>query len=325
MKVLIVTSVYPSSHNPYSGLYVKEQIESVERHHSDVCFDVYYINHYKGKFQYVKSIWEVNKKIKEGHYDLVHVHFGLAGLYLINPFITKIPTIVTYHGSDIQPKGGSGLVAIFLAKHVATKANAVVVLNDLMKRLIEKYNKNVWTIPCSVNTSTFRPLLKTDNCSKVQIVFPSNHNREVKNYSLFCQTISILENKYSMDVEEYELKDMTRDEIATLYSKVDILLMTSKSEGSPQAIKEAMACNLPCVSTPVGDVSVLLNNVKDCFVSEEHDAEELASLVLKSLKRDGEGVMGREKIMQLGIDDESTAHKIYKLYKDTIKKRYNDK
>ena len=326
MKVLIVTSVYPSDYNPYSGLYVKEQKESVERYHSDVYFDVYYINHYKGKFQYIKSIWEINKKIKMGQYDLVHIHFGLAGLYLLNPIRRKVPTIVTFHGSDIQPKGGSGRLPIIIAKYVATKVHSVVILNDLMQRLVEKYNTNISIIPCSVNTQIFKPLSRTIKSNKVQIIFPSNHSRAVKNYPLFCRTLSILRDKYSLDVEEFELKNLTREDIAQLYSNADILLMTSNSEGSPQTIKEAMACNLPCVSTPVGDVAVLLSGVKDSYVSKKHEAEELAMLVVKSLKHEGLGVLGREKCFELGIDEESTAQKIYDLYIDTLKKcGYNDK
>ena len=111
---------------------------------------------------------------------------------------------------------------------------------------------------------------------------------------------------------------MTRKEIAQLYSNADVLLMTSKSEGSPQAVKEAMACNLPCVSTPVGDVKVLLNGVKDSYVSEEHNAEELASLVVKSLKRDGGGISGREQILTLGVDEDAVADKVYELYKAIV-------
>ena len=44
--------------------------------------------------------------------------------------------------------------------------------------------------------------------------------------------------------------------------------MTSKSEGSPQIVKEALACNLPIVSTNTGDASVRLKSAKNCFISK---------------------------------------------------------
>lgn len=319
MKVLIVTNVFPSASHPYHGIFVKEQVEAIQRLHPDVEFEVLYINGFKGKGEYLKSIWCVNRRINKGNYDLVHIHYGLSGMYLYWPFSKSIPTVVTFHGSDIQPKGGNGKISVAVSQHTAKKADAAIILNDDMEAMVKPYCSNTYMIPCAVDIKTFQPMPKTESHDKVQIVFPSNHERHVKNYPLFLDTLSILKDRYGLNVEEKELKDMTRVQIAQLYSNADLLLMTSKSEGSPQAVKEAMACNLPCVSTPVGDVKLLLNGVKDCYVSKEHNAEELASLVVKSLERKGTGVLGREQIIKLGIDEDSIANRMYDLYNILVK------
>lgn len=316
MKVLIVTNVYPSEGHPYHGIFVKEQMDAVKRLHPDVEFVVFYINGFGGKGEYIKSIWKVSNHINKGNYDLVHIHYGLAGMYLYWPFVKKVKTLVTFHGSDIQPKGGNGKISETVSRHAAKKADAAIILNDDMDAMVKPFCTNTHMIPCAVDINTFQPMRKTEKHDKIQVVFPSNHERQVKNYPLFCEVMSLLKDKYGIEAEERELKNMTRKEIAQLYSNADVLLMTSKSEGSPQAVKEAMACNLPCVSTPVGDVQVLLNGVKKCYVSKTHDAEELASLVIKSLKEKGAGIDGREQIMKLGIDDDSVANKVYDLYMD---------
>ena len=316
MRVLIVTNVYPTDKHPYHGIFVKEQVDAIKRLHPNVEFDIHYINGFLGKLEYFKSIWEVSRHINRGNYDLVHIHYGLAGMYLYWPFVKKVKTLVTFHGSDIQPKGGNGMISVTVSRHVAKKADAAIILNDDMNEMVKLLCSNTHLIPCSVDVNTFRPLQKTERNEKIQVVFPSNHDRQVKNYPLFCEVMSILKEKYGIEAEERELKNMTRKEIAQLYSNADVLLMTSKSEGSPQAVKEAMACNLPCVSTPVGDVQVLLNGVQKCYVSKTHDAEELASLVIKSLKEKGAGIDGREQIMKLGIDEDSVANKVYDLYMD---------
>lgn len=316
MKVLIVTNVYPSKGHPYHGIFVKEQMEAVKKLHPDVEFEVLYINGFGGKGEYFKSIWRVSNRINKGDYDLIHIHYGLAGMYLYWPFLKKVKTLVTFHGSDIQPKGGNGKISVTVSRHAAMKADAAIILNDDMDNMVKPYCANTHMIPCAVDVNTFQPMTKTEKHEKVQVVFPSNHDRQVKNYPLFCEVMSILKEKYGIEAEERELKNMTRKEIAQLYSNADVLLMTSKSEGSPQAVKEAMACNLPCVSTPVGDVQVLLNGVQKCYVSKTHDAEELASLVIKSLKEKGAGIDGREQIMKLGIDEDSVANKVYDLYMD---------
>jgi len=64
----------------------------------------------------------------------------------------------------------------------------------------------------------------------------------------------------------------------------DVHLLTSDYEGSPNSVKECMACNTSVVSTNVGNVNELLNNVEGCFVSDNFDENELAELVNKSLK-----------------------------------------
>lgn len=321
MNVLIVTNVFPSEKHPYHGIFVAEQIQAIKRHHPDVNFDVHYINGFKGKVEYLKSIFSVSHQINTGQYDLIHIHYGLSGLYLYWPFVKRVPIITTFHGSDIQPKGGNGSLSVMVSRKAARMSDAAIILNDEMDAMVRPYCQQTYMIPCAVDINTFKPLNKTEHHDKVQIVFPSNHERQVKNYPLFCDVLRIIKEKYSIDVEERELKNMTRTQIAQLYANADVLLMTSKSEGSPQAVKEAMSCNLPCVSTPVGDVKRLFDGVKDCYVSSRHDAEELAFLVVKSLEREGWGISGREQILKLGIDEDSIATKIYDLYNALISKR----
>lgn len=318
MKILIVTNIYPTKEHPYHGIFVYEQMLAIKRLHPDVHYDVYYINGFKGKIQYLKSLLEVTKKINRGNYDLVHIHYGLAGMFLFSPFVKHLPIITTFHGSDIQPKGGNGKLSVFVSKFVAKHSNIAIVLNDNMEAMVKPYCLNTHMIPCAVDFNVFKPMAKTKFYDKVQIVFPSNHERQVKNYQLFCETLNILRKKYNIEVEEHELKNMTRQQIAQLYSNIDLLLMTSKSEGSPQAVKEAMCCNLPCVSTPVGDVNILLKDVKDSYVSKEHDAEELAQLVVDSLSHRKDGILGRSKALQLQLDEISVANKVYELYCSVI-------
>ena len=317
MNILIVTNMFPSEEHPYHGIFVKEQIHTIQRLHNDVHFDVYAINGFGGKWQYVKSMWEISHKINNGSYDLVHLHSGFAGMYMYWPFLKKVRTLVTFHGSDIQPQSNSGFFSTTISKHAARYADSVIILNENMKAIVQPLCKNVYMIPCGVDMQIFRET-KANAHKNTVVVFPSSSERRVKNYPLFCETINILKERYCIDIHEIQLKNMTRMQIAETYSNSDVLLMTSKSEGSPQAIKEAMCCNLPCVSTPVGDVKVLLDGVKDSYVSTRHDANELAKLVVKSLKHDGKGISGREKAIKLRISEETVADDVYALYQKLV-------
>jgi len=308
--------MYPTLDSPYYGIFVSEQVKSVEYWHPDVKFDIYFINGQESGFNYLRSLWQVNSKIRSGQYDLVHIHYGLSGCYLFGPFRKHVPTLVTLHGSDIMPNSGIPSFVKQITRHVVKCADAVIVLNEEMESMVRPLVHQTYRIACSVNTDVFCPVERTIHHDHKQIVFPSNRERWVKNYPLFSATLDLLRSEYNILCDEHEIKGMTRKEISVLFSNSDLLLMTSHSEGSPQVVKEAMACNLPVVSVPVGDVSYLLNGVKDCYVAASPDPSEIAALVVRSLHRDGAGIRGRERIFAEGLDDHSVADKLFEVYSD---------
>ena len=95
---------------------------------------------------------------------------------------------------------------------------------------------------------------------------------------------------------------------------VDMALMTSFSEGSPQFIKEAMACNLPIVSTDVGDVKEIIQKTEGCYIckNEPEDVAKKIELALDFAKK----TTGREKIQHL--DNRIIAEKIIQVYQNVL-------
>lgn len=68
-------------------------------------------------------------------------------------------------------------------------------------------------------------------------------------------------------------------EMTALYNALDACVLTSLTEGVPNALGEAMCCGVPCVSTNVGDCAQLLGPVGE--VAEVRDAQKIADTVLK--------------------------------------------
>ena len=127
--------------------------------------------------------------------------------------------------------------------------------------------KSSIVIPCGVDTKLFREFSRRKarnyfgfNEEDI-ILFAGQFDRQVKNPKL---ALEIADN---LNIKIIELKNYTRKEVFLLLNSVDLLLMTSYSEGSPQIIKEAMACNCPIVSTDVGDVKSLTSDVEGCYIS----------------------------------------------------------
>lgn len=311
--------MYPIKEEPNFGVYVDEQMKILKKY-CNVDTDLIFIESYKSNLKFITTLPTICRAINSGKYDLVHVHYGLTAMFTFLPFTKKVPIILTMHGGDIQIEQGKR-IQVFLTKRILRKVTAAITLNERMDAVASQY-VDTTIIPCSVNTTFFVPAPdKRVKRNVYKFIFPSARTRLVKDYPLYERTINILKSKYNIDVETHEIKGMSREQVRDLYQTSDLCLMTSISEGSPQVIKEAVACNCPVVSTDVGDVKFLLEGVKDSAVSKKHDAEELAGLCYKSLMGQIHGIPGCERVLQIGMDDESTARKIYAVYKKAVNKK----
>ena len=93
--------------------------------------------------------------------------------------------------------------------------------------------------------------------------------------------------------------------------------MTSKTEGSPQVIKEAMACGCSIVSVDVGDVAERIEGVQGCFVVKSRDPRELAEALEKAIVFSSK-TNGREKILEYALTNKQVAERIIKIYEKIL-------
>lgn len=142
------------------------------------------------------------------------------------------------------------------------------------------------------------------------ILFSGSFTETVKNYRLAKRAVRFLDN-----VKLVELNGYTREEVNLLMNGCDVVLMTSFSEGSPQIIKEAMACNRPLVSTDVGDVREIIGNTDGCYITSFDPAD--VTLKLKKALVYGKPTSGREKITH--FDGRIIAAKVAEVYKKVLR------
>lgn len=109
----------------------------------------------------------------------------------------------------------------------------------------------------------------------------------------------------------------TPEEVCTYMNAADCLLLTSVSEGSPNVIKEAMACNCPIVTTEVGDVNERLANLEGCFVVQSQESraksQDVAEAIEKALAF-GKRTEGRKRILKDRLEISQIAQRIKELY-----------
>src|SRR5699024_8895976 len=175
MKILYVTNMYPSKERIHDGIFIKEQIEYYNKKYK-VESEIVVIKGQQCKLNYLKSIFLINWIIARKKFDLIHIHFGISGMFqLFNPFI-RTPAIVTLHGSDLQTYKRKDGIKQIITKLVAGKATHVIVQNDNMLHLLKKIRKKVTKIPCGIEVSSFALERKNDN-DIFLIGFPSDRKR----------------------------------------------------------------------------------------------------------------------------------------------------
>jgi glycosyltransferase involved in cell wall biosynthesis len=106
------------------------------------------------------------------------------------------------------------------------------------------------------------------------------------------------------------LSDADPEDMPGYYNAAHCLIHTSASEGSPNVIKEALACDLPVVATPAGDIPELLDGVEGCAVCPP-DPSELAQAICRSVSGDARSD-GRARTERLGLDQ--IAARVLELY-----------
>lgn len=144
------------------------------------------------------------------------------------------------------------------------------------------------------------------------ILFLGDRNNERKNYRL-------LESAQSFCKENYKILNrypVPHEKVPIFLNACDVLVLTSYKEGSPNVIKEAMACNFPIVSTDVGDVRWVFGEIEGCYISS-FKPEDVAEKINTALKF-GKRTKGRERIVELGLDAESVVAKITEIYQSLI-------
>ncbi|MCE7053270.1 glycosyltransferase [Algoriphagus sp. AGSA1] len=287
-KILFITNMYPTDSNPADGIFIKEQIDHLTKYYK-FSYEIFLINSvHKTKFEYFKSIFSISRCINRYIPDIIHIHYGLSGFFLLF-FKPKVKTFLTLHGSDFNNRG-SNYLQVWLSRRIISRVDTVFVQNPTMRDNALKYNKSVEILTCGVDTDFFTPEEKEKERDEKIILFPSSPLRSVKNYPLFLQVIKELKEQYHHKIAIQTLENVNRFQVKQLLNGSDCLLLTSTTEGSPQVIKESLSCGLPVISVPVGDVAEMVKEVPNCYVSTSHNAKELAKLVDKSLNNGTTGI-----------------------------------
>lgn len=312
-----------------SGIQVKinpiieNQGESLRRAGVDVD---YYVLSGRGWENYIRNIKPLREKMKSEHYDLIHAHYAFtAYLASMASVGLRIPMVVSLMGNDILDHWWYPGLARIVARMKPWKA--VIVKSQEMKERVGMVYAHV--IPNGVNMERFTEESKVESqeilgwdATKLHVLFPGAHFDTRKNWSLAYSAVETL-NKQKEDlrlkiedckgIELHDMDGVKNEDTPIWYNAADAVVLPSFYEGSANAVKEAMACNTPIVTTDMGDCRERIEGVDGCYVAKTYEVKEFAELLGKALAFGGK-TKGREKLLADGIADYQIAERIVKIY-----------
>ncbi|MGH9587126.1 MAG: glycosyltransferase [Acidobacteriaceae bacterium] len=283
MKILIATAIYPTPDNPAFGSFVRCQEQFLRQSGIDV--DVMVLKGKNRKLMYPKAMVQLRKRL-EG-VALIHAHYAYVGAVARTQW--KVPVVLTYHGSDamgvITPTGApsrKGRMISAACRSLAGRCDAVIVQS---KQMAGKFRHgNIHILPHEVDLETFQPTEINEarallglSPTKRYVLFAANPAIPVKRFPLAEAAVQRLRAR-DPNVELLVVYKEPQPRLALYMSAADVMVFPSYQEGSPNIVKQAMACNLPIVATDVGDVREVIGHTPGCHVCAP-DAELFSQLL----------------------------------------------
>lgn len=320
MKVLEV-SRYKNNFADHQLPFVTEQGEAIRALGHEV-------DYFLVRGNYIKAVSALKAKIREFKPDVVHAHFGLSAITA--ELQSLVPVVTTFHNGETHHWGVNLMTSLMSlrAKHVIYVAQHIYDMVYFKARIFS-------IIPCGVSLEDCFLMDKAEarkrlgwDANKKHIMFGGVFDNLRKNYPLLKEAVE----RVGDDIEIVEMKGLSRYDCVLRMNACDVFALPTKNEGSPQALKEAMACNCPIVATDVADIKHLLGDMPGHYLlpnkrgngawwkGDEHSAEELAKLLKEALSFEGR-TNGRERIVELGYTNELVAKQIIAIYNDILGKK----
>lgn len=318
MKVLFVHSGN-SKRYPVSP-FLSSQAESLRAAGVDVAFFPV-----TGKgWSYLRNVKPLRAAMKEQRPDVVHAHYALCGWVAVLSRVGK-PIVLSLMGDDAQGtftavgrRTRGSWFFILLTMLVQPFLAAIIFKSPDLGKVVWRKRIAHW-LPNGVRLEQFtsdggdaRDQLGLDR-SKKHVLFLGDPMDANKNIALVRDALALLKRT---DVVFHAPHGIDHDEVVNYLNSVDVFTLCSFGEGSPNVVKEAMACNCPIVTVPAGDAAWVVGDTAGCFIAD-HTPKDFAEKLERALAFNGR-TKGRERLIALGLDAKTIAAKLTDIYRNVL-------
>lgn len=324
LRVLMITNSWPTPGRPRTTYFIKRQAEFLQAAGVDV--DVFHFRSGKRPWNYLLAWLRLRRRMARGRYDVAHAQFGQSALLVLPK---RLPLVVTFRGDDLEgivDRRGRitplGRILKLLSQGVARCADAAIVVSAHMKQFLHP-SVRTYVVPSGLDFRLFRPIPRDEARRhlglpphKRLVLFVGNPELPRKRYALARDAVAVLNR--TLPAELVVAWGTPHADIPFLMSACDALVFTSLQEGSPNVVKEALACNLPVVSVQVGDVPLRLKDVEGCELCADDRPETVAAALERVLRRNHR-VAGRDTVRDL--DEARLTAQVIAIYRSVMRPR----
>ena len=281
MRVLVVTSLYPTAAHPERGRFVLDQVEAM-RAVDGVEVEVFSFD--PGLPNYARAARALRRRHRASAFDVVHAHHGLGGWTA--RALRRRPLVVTFHGTDLaHPVVGP------MSRRLARRADIAATVSASLARASLPGADAV--LPCGVDLGRFTPMPRAAARERIGVdpagrylLFPADPARPEKRHDRARE----LAARAGAELLHYDA--VHPDEVPAWINAANAVVVTSEREGFGLAALEALACEVPVVSTGVGIAALALAGIDGCHCGP-FDLETWAEQVRPHLGHDDPRVDGR--------------------------------
>ncbi|MGE5281456.1 MAG: glycosyltransferase [Chloroflexota bacterium] len=247
VRVLVVTNFSPDAAAPQRGQWVRDQVDELR----GLGMSVELFTFPRGRKHYAPATLRLRRLLRRERFDLVHAHYGLVGWCA--RLAGARPLVVSFHGTDVRHPV-VGRMSRALAKRVdlaAAVSRALFEADDGRPGLPPVPGSAV--LPCGPDIGRFGRLPRVEARRRLglepngrYLLFPANPARPEKRHDRAASLAGACE------AELLTGGAIPPEEMPLWINAANAVLVTSDYEGFGLTCIEALACDVPVLSTPVG-------------------------------------------------------------------------
>jgi len=269
-----VLFVIPGDGTGTPMVFVRRQVRSLQQ--AGVDSHIFYLTSRTAPW----VIWTCGKMLRQEIHrlqpDIVHAQYGTMTA-LVCALVVKKPLVITYRGSDLNPSIGLSWIRSATGKVcsqiAALAARHIICVSSQLRERLWWRKKRVTVIPNGVDTTIFHPRRQQDvrqelgwDLDERIVLFNAGNGATGKRQDLVEGGVEVA-RRICGNIRLVVLSgNIDPGEIPDFMNGADCLIMASDWEGSPNIVKEALACNLPVVSVDVGDAREHLEQVTPSII-----------------------------------------------------------